>query len=93
LAQIGARLHGGQAVMVCSHHPSGVTIEQYGRILGAHPEAARWGWSAMQRNAAAYGRGRVSQPDHRTIVLDNWHRVFMNTEAEAPGSRNVVFLD
>jgi hypothetical protein len=26
-------------------------------------------------------------------VLNEWHRVLMNTEREAPGARNVVFLD
>jgi hypothetical protein len=84
---------GGEAVMVCSRYPGGVTIEQYRRIVQTRPEAAKWNWGAMRRNAAAYVRGRISHPDHKTIVLDDWHRVLMNTENEAPGSRNVVFLD
>jgi hypothetical protein len=84
---------GGEAVMVCSRHPRGVSIEQYRKILSARPEAARWGWSAMRRNPGVYVRGHVSHPDHKTIVLDGWHRVLMNTESEAPGSGNVVFLD
>ncbi|HEU5098211.1 MAG TPA: hypothetical protein VFU22_04250 [Roseiflexaceae bacterium] len=85
--------HGGEAVMVCRLHPSGVTIEQYNEIVRAQPEAARWNWNWMRRNAAVYARGRVSHPDHMTIVLPGWHRVVMNTEHEAPASRNVVFLD
>jgi hypothetical protein len=85
--------HGGEAVMVCSRHPSGVTIAQYDKLVAARPEAARWNWRAMQRNAAVYARGRISHPDHKTIVLHGWHRVVMNTEHEAPASRNVVFLD
>ena len=79
--------------MVCSRHPSGVTIEQYDKIVTQRPEATRWNWRAMQRNAAVYARGRISHPDHKTIVLQAWHRVLMNTEHEAPASRNVVFLD
>jgi hypothetical protein len=47
----------------------------------------------MRRNAAVYVRGRISHPDHKAVVLDDWHRVLMNTEHEAPASRNVVFLD
>ena len=47
----------------------------------------------MRRNAAVYVRGRISHPDHKTIILDGWHRVLMNTENEAPGNRHVVFLD
>jgi hypothetical protein len=79
--------------MVCSRHPAGVTIEQHRRLLAANPKAAGWRWMPMMRNAAAYARGRVSHPDHQTIVLEGWHRVLMNTESEAPASRNVVFLD
>jgi hypothetical protein len=47
----------------------------------------------MQRNALAYVCDRVWHPDHKTVVLDGWHRVFMNTENQAPGARAVVFLD
>jgi hypothetical protein len=47
----------------------------------------------MQREPSVYVRGRVWHPDHKTIVLDGWHRVFMNTEREAPGALSVVFLD
>jgi hypothetical protein len=85
--------HGGEAVMVCSHHPTGVTFEHYRQIVQADPSAAQWNWRSMRRNAAVYVRGRISHPDHKTIVLDGWHRVLMNTESEAPGNRHVVFLD
>jgi hypothetical protein len=44
-------------------------------------------------NAAVYIRGRVWHPDHKTIVLNEWHRVMMNTEGQALGARTVVFLD
>jgi hypothetical protein len=85
--------NGGEAVMVCSRHPSGVTPEQYRRIIQANPEAIKWNWRGMQRNATVYVRGQISHPDHKTIRLDEWHRVLMNTENEAPAHRHVVFLD
>jgi hypothetical protein len=85
--------HGGEAVMVCSRYSTGVRLEQYQQIVQAQPSATQWNWRSMQRNAAVYVRGRISHPDHKTIVLDGWHRVLMNTENEAPGSRHVVFLD
>jgi hypothetical protein len=47
----------------------------------------------MRRNAAVYVRGRVWHADHKTVVLNVWHRVSMNTEFLAPGARHVVFLD
>lgn len=83
----------GEAVMVCRKYPGGVSIKRYHELLKQHPKAIRWDWRAMQINAAVYARGTVRHPDHKTIVLDGWHRVFMNTENEAPGMRHVVFLD
>jgi hypothetical protein len=47
----------------------------------------------MRRNSGVYVRGRVSHPDHRTIHLNGWHQVVMNTETQAPAMRNVAFLD
>ena len=85
--------HGGEMVMVCTRYANGLTLEQYQKFVKSRPAAAQWNWRAMRRNAAVYVCGRVSHPDHKTIVLDGWHRVLMNTESEAPGSRNVVFLD
>lgn len=83
----------GETVMVCSRYPSGITQSHYNQIVKSTAKAAKWNWRAMQRNASVYARGRVRHPDHKTIVLDGWHRVLMNTENEAPGMRHVVFLD
>ncbi len=83
----------GDAVMVCSRYPSGVSMKRYNDLVKQNPNASRWNWRMMQINAAVYARGTVRHPDHKTIHLDGWHRVFMNTENEAPGMRHVVFLD
>ncbi len=47
----------------------------------------------MRRNPDTYVKGRIRHPDHRTVVLSDWHWVAMNTESQAPSMRNVVFLD
>lgn len=83
----------GVAVMVCTQHPTGVSLRKHAEILKTNAQAAKWNWRAMRRDANVYARGRVRHPDHKTIVLDGWHRVLMNTENEAPGMRHVVFLD
>ena len=83
----------GESVMVCSRYPSGVSMKRYNDIVKQNPKAGRWNWRAMQINASVYARGTVRHPDHKTIHLDGWHQVFMNTENEAPGMRHVVFLD
>jgi hypothetical protein len=84
---------GGELVYVCSQYPRGLTAGQYSSLLKRDSRANNWAWTRMQRNASVYVRGRVWHPDHKTIVLDGWHRVLMNTESEAPGARSVVFLD
>lgn len=84
---------GGQTVMVCNRFPTGVTEAEYAKIIAANPNARSWNWQAMKRNASVFASGTVRHPDHRVILLNGWHRVVMNTEAEAPGARHVVFLD
>jgi len=84
---------GGQIVWVCRQHPQVVLEHQYRSILLTVRGAKKWDWRQMQREPSVYVRGRVWHPDHKTIVLDDWHRVLMNTEREAPGARHVVFLD
>jgi hypothetical protein len=83
----------GEAVMVCTKYPTGVSRKRYEDILKSNPKASRWNWRMMQINAAVYARGTVRHRDHKTIHLDGWHQIFMNTENEAPGKQNVVFLD
>lgn len=84
---------GSTFVMVCYRYRQGVSEDRYREILSTTPGARHWGWTRMMREPTVYVRGRVWHPDHKTIVLNDWHRVLMNTEREAPGARAVVFLD
>ncbi|MFN2598456.1 MAG: hypothetical protein ABR563_14850, partial [Pyrinomonadaceae bacterium] len=84
---------GGEIVYVSSRRPSGLTEAQYRRLINDQPSAESWGWSVMRRGASVYARGSVRHADHKTVVLKGWHRVFMNTEGEAPWAPTVVFLD
>ncbi|HET6246274.1 MAG TPA: hypothetical protein VFE47_01145 [Tepidisphaeraceae bacterium] len=84
--------HGGETVYVNDRHPNGLTIGQFAQMYG-NRAAARAGFRIMQRNATVYVKGRISHPDHKTIVLSSWHRVAMNTENLAPAMRHVAFLD
>ena len=47
----------------------------------------------MARNPEAYVKGAVRHVDHKTVVLQVWHRVVMNTEGQSQAMRHVVFLD
>src|SRR5258705_1873191 len=84
---------GGELVYVCARHPQGLTANQYSSLLKSDSRARGWKWTTRQRNASVFVRGRIWHPDHKTVVLDAWHRVSMNTEWQAPGARAVVFLD
>ena len=84
---------GGELVYVCSRHPRGLLAGEYAALINSNPNARNWGWSRSTRDAEAYVRGRVWHQDHKTVVLDGWHRVLMNTENLAPGRSNVTFLD
>jgi hypothetical protein len=84
---------GGTSVWVSTRYTGGVTDAQYAELLAADPKVRVWNWRRMLRDPAVYVKGRVWHSDHKTVVLDGWHRVAMNTEREAPFMRNVVFLD
>lgn len=84
---------GGEDVMVSAAHPSGVPIAAYDDMIRANPAAQRQNWRRMVRDAAVYARGKVRHPDHKTIHLDGWHRVYLNREHEARHARQIAFLD
>jgi hypothetical protein len=84
---------GGETVHVCSRHPNGVTGPEYKGILAGNWKAKGWGWRTMRRNAGVYVRARIRHADHKTVMLQGWHRVLMNTETQAKAMRNLAFLD
>jgi hypothetical protein len=82
---------GGELVHVCSSYPDGLTSLEFSQLKPR--ERQRWDWRMMTRDARVYVRGAVRHSDHETIVLDGWHEVVMNTEAQSRAMRNVAFLD
>ena len=82
---------GGETVYVNRQHPNGLTQAQFARL--SEKARNKPGWSRMVRNPRAFVRGTVRHSDHKTIFLEGWHEVFMNTETRAAAMRNVAFLD
>jgi hypothetical protein len=82
---------GGETVYVSPRYPNGLTQRQFARL----PEKVRsqTQWRTMVRNPRVLVRGTVRHPDHKTIFLNGWHEVFVNTEGQAAAMRNVAFLD
>jgi len=51
------------------------------------------GYTQRQADASVYGRGYVKHPDHATIHLEGWHRIYMNTENRSRNGSVMVFID
>ena len=84
----------GVTVYVSRQYPNGLTERAYRRLLERDSQAKSWNWQIMRRDADVYALGAVRHPDHKTIVLPFWHRVFMSAESAAAGSlKGLVFLD
>lgn len=84
---------GGELVYVSPQHPQGLTQMQYSRLIGRKPELRHLAWTMQRRNPAVFVRGKVRHADHKTIVLDGWHQVVLNTETQAVAMRHVAFVD
>lgn len=84
---------GGQLVYVSSQYPSGLTEGQRRQLLSQQPALRRLHWVSLRRSPSVFVRGRVRHSDHKTIVLNGWHLVHMNTENEAVAMRHVAFID
>jgi hypothetical protein len=81
---------GGTTVYVCRKYPNGLTHDRYRQLIKDDPGAKHYAWRVMRLNPQVYVKGYVKHPDHKTIHLPGWHRVFTNGEIF---SEQVVFLD
>jgi hypothetical protein len=81
---------GGETVYVSAKYPGGLTAARYKALS---EQEGKQGFQMMKRDAAVYVRGEITHPDHRTVHLDGWHRVFMNTENRSKAMRFLAFLD
>jgi hypothetical protein len=81
----------GEQVYVCGQYPNGVTADQYHALPKF--ERRTFKWRRMVRDANVFVRGTVRHGDHKTLVLEGWHQVVMNTETQARAMRHVAFLD
>jgi hypothetical protein len=82
---------GGETVYVSDQYPAGLTAVEYNRL--PEEKRKRGNFRVMQRDALVHVRGDISHPDHETVTLTVWHRVFMNTEYRSIAMRLLAFLD
>jgi hypothetical protein len=84
---------GGELVYLAADFPQGVTESERMRLMIRDPRLRHVHWVAQRRNPSVFVRGRVRHPDHKTIVLNGWHQVLMNTEHQSMAMRHVAFID
>lgn len=84
---------GGELMYVLREYTRGLSEARYRRLIAKNPNKKNLAWRSMRRDPEVYVRGRVRHPDHKTIILDCWHRVVMNTETQAPSMSHLAFLD
>ncbi len=82
---------GGESVWVNRNNPNGLSNENY---MEMDPkDRAKGHFRRMVRDASVFARGRISAPDHKTLLLIGWHKVVPNTENRAVHGARVAFLD
>ena len=74
-------------------HPQRLTEMQHRRLISRNPKLRNLQWVVQRRNPLVFVRGKVRHADHKTIVLDGWHQVLMNTETQSVAMRHVAFID
>jgi hypothetical protein len=84
---------GGEAVYVSHQYPNGLTAREYQALISRRPELRNIGWVIQRRNPRVFVRGKVRHPDHKTVTLDSWRLVLMNTETQSAAMRHVAFID
>ena len=80
--------YGGEPVMVNGKYPNGLTLPDFNALPKKEREAR--GWRKMLRNGSVYARGHIRHPDHKTLLLRQWHKVIMSAEVML---EQVAFLD
>jgi hypothetical protein len=84
---------GGETVYVSPQYSNGLTPRQFELLVSRKPKLRNLNWVTQRRNPHVFVRGKVRHADHKTIVLNGWHQVLMNTETQAFAMRHVAFID
>jgi len=80
---------GGETVYVSGS--TQLTEDQY-TALNDKDRRSR-NWTMMKRDMDVWVKGTIRHPDHATLVLTDWCRVYSNTEHLSYAMRNIRFLD
>lgn len=74
--------------------PLGLSEKDRAKYVSENPKAKRWRWEVRRGgNIKVWARGTVRHPEHATLVLDIWHEVVPNTEAQSKTAQHLAFVD
>lgn len=72
-----------------------ISDAEYRSRMLADPSGTKFiGWVRMVQDPIVHVKGWIRHPDHKTVVLQGWHRVEPNTEETSAGSgQRITFID
>lgn len=79
---------GGQQVILCNGKE--YSMAAWKVATESDSRLAKYRWERRMKDAEVYVRGRIRHADHATLVLEDWHRVYVNGEIS---SQNMSFYD
>lgn len=82
---------GGTTVYVNRNYPNGLSEANYRRLL-RKKEISASSFQVRQLDPSVYVKGRITHADHKTVVLDGWHRVVPNTEPGVSATGRLVAM-
>lgn len=83
---------GGTTVYINRQYPNGLSEADYRQLI-LDRKASRSDFQVRRLNPEVYVKGRITHSDHKTVLLDGWHRVVPNTESRAASMRHLAFID
>ena len=83
---------GGTTVYLSREYPNGLSEAEYRRLLQLGEISAN-GFQVRRLDPEVYVKGRITHADHKTVLLDTWHRVVPNTENRAASMKHLAFID
>jgi len=84
---------GGEVVWLSLAARQGISTREYQQMIKSNPGTRNMHWETRRVDMVAYAKGKIKHPDHRTIELKDWHRVYQNEERRSRAMQSVRFMD
>lgn len=88
---------GGSTVYVSPHYPKPLLQAEFEKLRRQQNSLPRKQRSELRfevrrLDPTVYVRGRITHADHKTVLLDGWHRVLPNTETSLDNNGNRIVM-